>query len=93
MRKIAQAPFIISIIVKEKQDFIENQKEKYKLPMTKKSRLGKEIARKHKEHFVTIWDSCQFVKLHHPSSNPIASKQVSNPFELIHYDIWGLRTV
>ena len=35
-------------------------------------------------------ESCQYVKLHRVHLSPRVNKQVSAPFELVHYDVWVL---
>ena len=34
-------------------------------------------------------ESCQYAKLHRVHLSPRVNKQVSAPFELIHFDVWG----
>ena len=35
-------------------------------------------------------ESCQYAKLHHMHLSPRVNKQSFAPFELVHYDVWGL---
>ena len=38
-------------------------------------------------------ESCQYAKLHRVHLSPRVNKRASTPFELVHYDVWGLCSV